>query len=273
MLRRTVAGSLRTVSLLLTLAFPACSRHADGQKTAPANSLALVGDGVARDGGPNATGTPVVVELFSSEGCSSCPPADDLLEELDRTGVLPEEGASNATVPVIAIEYHVDYWDQLGWKDPYADASYTERQRRYGKRLHASSLYTPQAVVDGRREFVGSREGQMKAIVRELGAMPHVPVVLSRSDDVLLLAAPGAAPGASWEVVTVERGLVSEVERGENEGRRLHHAPIARAVRKVAMPADGVTPARVDAPKKAGLAYAALLVASDGTILGAGESR
>lgn len=263
------------VIFLVAFALFGCSRHADGQRATPTATPDLAPPPPAP--GAEHRALPVVVELFSSEGCSSCPPADDLLDELDRTGVRAEDGesgggASPATVPVIAIEYHVDYWDKLGWKDPYADASYTERQRRYGARLHASSLYTPQAVVDGRREFVGSREGQMKAIVRELASLPRVPVQLTRNGDLLELRATGAPPGATWDVVTVERGLVSEVERGENEGRRLHHAPIARAVRKVAPPADG-SPARLDAPPRASFAYAALLVAADGAIAGAAEIR
>src|SRR4051794_37883402 len=93
--------------------------------------------------------TPIVVELFTSEGCESCPPADVLLQQLASTQ--PVAGAQ-----IIPLSLHVDYWDQLGWKDRFSSALLTNRQRTYGARFNIDSVYTPQIVVDGRSELVGS---------------------------------------------------------------------------------------------------------------------
>src|SRR5713226_6417670 len=96
--------------------------------------------------------TPVVVELFTSEGCSDCPPADALLTRLEQTQPVP--GAE-----VITLEEHVDYWDRQGWADPFSSSDFTRRQNDYAEAFRLHSIYTPQMVVDGRTEFVGSRDG------------------------------------------------------------------------------------------------------------------
>src|SRR5437879_4684262 len=121
-------------------------------------------DGAALRSGHAAQPTPIVIELFTSEGCSDCPPADGVLEKLIATQPI-------AGVEVIALGEHVDYWDQLGWKDRFSSAALTNRQRIYSAHFNLESIYTPQMVVDGRAQFVGSDgKAAAQAIARALAA-------------------------------------------------------------------------------------------------------
>src|SRR6266851_8796067 len=173
----------------------------------------------------------VVVELFTSEGCSSCPPADLLLGRLAKDQPV-------AGVQVIPLGMHVTYWDQLGWKDPASLQLATERQQDYGRTFGGDRVYTPQAVIDGRDELVGSDEGGLTRAIAKAGRQPHARISLRPSLDGGALAVqatiaelpPDAKePIEAWMLVT-EDGLMSVVKRGENGGRTLRHDAAVRVV-------------------------------------------
>lgn len=174
-----------------------------------------------------------VVELFTSEGCSSCPPADRLLSELI------EESRREGT-RVLALAYHVDYWDRLGWPDRFADAAYTDRQRAYVKALGARNLYTPQMVVSGTTEFTGSDGDRARREIKDALEKPvSAPVTLEvkRGEggaivvrySVMLPESVDMVSNASLHVALVEDGLASEVKKGENAGKTLQHDAVVRA--------------------------------------------
>ncbi len=200
---------------------------------------------------------PVVVELFTSEGCSSCPPADALLAELARR---PD---------VLALSFHVDYWDRLGWKDPFSSHQATERQERYADLLHLGAVYTPQIVVDGRREAIGSDraavEGALAAARRKGGDAP-VALVLDHGRARITL---GAGPAAgSVLLVGFDRRQASAVKGGENSGRTLSHVDVVRSIDEVGR-FDG-KPVEIEAPlRRQSDRIAVLVQAADGHIVGA----
>ena len=166
----------------------------------------------------------VVVELFTSEGCSSCPPADRLLSSIVN--------AEHADAEVIALSFHVDYWDYIGWKDPYADSRFSKRQRNYARKL-VSSVYTPQMVVNGRTQFVGSnRSSWKKALSDEKSSARVKPLEItskSLEDNKLRVTVASQSSGDFINVAVVERNLSQSVNRGENRGRLLTHDNVVRA--------------------------------------------
>jgi hypothetical protein len=173
--------------------------------------------------------TPVLVELFTSEGCSDCPPADALLRRLGRTQ--PVHGAD-----VIVLEEHVDYWDRLGWKDPFSSESATARQGEYGEAFGGAQVYTPQMVVDGHAQFVGSSESNALRAIRTAIGTPKPAVHLTWSDGGKLAIqidpltkAPNGDPPEVYLAVT-ENMLRSDVKRGENAGRALEHDGVVRRI-------------------------------------------
>ena len=180
---------------------------------------------------------PVVVELFTSEGCSSCPPADALLAQLDAQQ--PLDGAE-----VIALEEHVDYWDELGWRDPFSSSTWTARQNDYAGTLHNGNPYTPQMVVDGIGGFVGTRVGtarqeiakasaikKSKVEISQVSLVPGKSVALRVSVEKLV----SIAPKETGEVILAitESGLHSSVKAGENNGKELQHAPVVRELKVI----------------------------------------
>jgi len=178
---------------------------------------------------PAAGATPVLVELFTSEGCSSCPPADALLMRLGRTQPVRE-------ADVIVLEEHVNYWDSLGWKDPFSSDAATTRQEEYGQAFGGEQVYTPQMVVDGNAEFVGSAESKALRALRAAGAMPKPAVNLSWAAGGMLAIhiepLTNAAQGDTPQVIVAiaENMLHSDVKRGENAGRALEHDGVVRAL-------------------------------------------
>jgi hypothetical protein len=179
----------------------------------------------------------VVVELFTSEGCSSCPPADALLKRLS-------EQQSVLGTQIVALEEHVDYWNHLGWKDPYSSNEFSQRQSNYAQVFGTGGVYTPQMVVDGQSEFVGSRSLAAKEAIEKAANQPKA--------EMALLPGANSPPGKPafevqvknldgisvrgetelWIAVT-EKDLQTDVKAGENSGETLKHAAVVRSLRKI----------------------------------------
>ena len=163
--------------------------------------------------GPAAAEGPVVVELFTSQGCSSCPPADKVFSEIvDRDDV-------------IAIALHVDYWDYLGWKDEFADPSFTKRQRAYARAASSRTVYTPQMIVGGRDHIVGTRPMELADLIQKHKSSANpVKVTLQRDGDRVRIAATGdVGNGAVVHILTYTPKATVSIRRGENAGRTLDY--------------------------------------------------
>jgi len=180
--------------------------------------------------------TPVLVELYTSEGCSSCPPADALLARLGHSQPVP--GAE-----LIVLEEHVDYWDRLGWKDPFSSEALTARQSEYAEAFGDGQVYTPEMVVDGRSGFVGSSAASAMRAIFTAGSSAKSPMQLSWTDKGKLTIhsdhradqLAGATAGDKPEIylVVAESMLHSDVKRGENAGRALEHTGVVRSLEAV----------------------------------------
>ena len=170
--------------------------------------------------------TPVVIELFTSEGCSSCPPADSLLAELAQ-----KQPFANADL--IVLSEHVDYWNSLGWKDPFSAPLFSERQQDYATRLHTEDVYTPQAVIDGHFATVGSNRANVEKAITEAAvtSKPELTLKIAREGDTIIVNAAASANGETWIGVTQDKA-VSHVEHGENGGRTLQHVGVVRYLSK-----------------------------------------
>jgi hypothetical protein len=188
---------------------------------------------LSRDDTPRSA---VLVELFTSEGCSSCPPADVLLERLDRS-----QQVSGADL--IVLSEHVDYWNDIGWKDPYSSHEYSERQSAYAAQLGLGSIYTPQMIVDGRFEFVGSDERRAKQAIEEATKVMKTPVSLSSSrrdeETAILHIETGPLPSSSTAesagifLAVADDSDESHVNGGENAGRTLKHVAVLRNLARI----------------------------------------
>lgn len=209
------------VAAVVLLAFIALQPHATG------SAAADMKNDPAEPNAPEIAPTPVLVELFTSEGCSSCPPADALLSRLDRTQ--PVRGAN-----IIVLEEHVDYWDRLGWKDPFSSEVATTRQNEFGEAFGGRQVYTPQMIVDGRAKFVGSSDTDALRAIRSASQTPKPAVHLSweKGDTLAIhveaLNKAGQRDGEQLFLVIAESMLHSDVKRGENAGRALEHNGVVR---------------------------------------------
>lgn len=209
------------------LAFRTLNRHHSAETTASTESEAA--NPVA------ANATPVVVELFTSEGCSSCPPADEVLSKLDK--MQPIQG-----VEVIALGEHVDYWNRLGWTDPYSSEDFSRRQSMYSDAFNLDSVYTPQMIVDGRDEFAGGNMERARTAIARAAHAEKANVQLASYQNSQAIDArvvklslhvsdlPRLTAGDTADVLLAitENNLRSEVSRGENAGRYLRHSAVVR---------------------------------------------
>ena len=176
-------------------------------------------------GAVGAADRPVVVELYTSQGCSSCPPADKILAELaDRDDV-------------IALAFHVDYWDYIGWKDIFADPSYTLRQRNYARVAGARSIYTPQMIVDGQDHVVGTKPMKLAEHIEEhRDRKTPVTLKLTRDGDVVRIRARSTSRfsnGSTVRVATYSPEETVSIKRGENAGRTLTYHNVVRGLTDV----------------------------------------
>jgi hypothetical protein len=219
--RRFSAASLTLALLALFLLAP---------------SMAADAEAAARPEQAPAATSAVLVELFTSEGCSTCPPADWLLADLDEKQ--PVEGAQ-----IIALGEHVDYWNRLGWKDPFSSAEFSKRQLDYMQALKLKDVYTPQMIVDGRIEFVGSKVSKAYEMIAKAAHSPKAAVSLaaklSAAKSLTLtvrvenLPEVSAGDTADLFLAITESHLLSDVTKGENSGRKLTHAAVTRKLVRI----------------------------------------
>jgi hypothetical protein len=200
---------------------------------------------------------PVVVELFTSQGCSSCPPANAYLNELsrDRRDILP-------------LAFHVTYWDRLGWKDPFSLPAATQRQDRYGHRFGDGS-YTPEMVVDGVASMVGSDRGDVASAIENAKrhSQTAATVSVTRNGEQLSIQVDSGRGAAKVLLIGFDHEHTTAIGRGENSGRTLTEANVVRSIRSVGQWSG--TPLRLSEPFPEGQDAAVVLEAPGGQIVGA----
>ena len=208
-------------------------------------SFGLVSQLMAQSPPAEAARKTVIVELFTSEGCSTCPPADALLQKLQEQQLV-------AGAEVIALEEHVDYWNHLGWSDPYSSPEWTQRQLAYST-FFKTQAFTPQMVVDGDKQFVGNNEGDVSREIENAARRVETDVAIGSStagakgEWQFTVSVGALGENAKHDVAEVwlavtEDGLQSSVSRGENSGHVLHHAATLRSLHKIGV-ADPNKPA------------------------------
>jgi hypothetical protein len=203
--------------------------------------------------------TPVVVELFTSQGCSSCPPADAVLADLARRP------------GVIALAWHVDYWNKLGWRDPYASAEATNRQRAYRNALKLPNLYTPQTVVQGAHDIVGTQGVEIDRAVDAARKQDGVAIQARwRDDGSLAIELPAATAAGTVRVITYDRAQSNDVTAGENAGHKLGTThPVSASTALARWPGDATTLTLRPTVTPASEGIVVMLQADDLRVLGA----
>ena len=205
------------IAVLVSAAF---INHKSGNKK---SEVKIAGNGFA------------VIELFTSEGCSSCPAADELVARIQK---------EDSDKPVYILAFHVDYWNRLGWKDVFSSADYSKRQSKYASWLHLQSVYTPQIVVNGKKEFVGSEEGNLRnAITTGLRTNAAGKLTLNAQKEkghiTVQYQSEGAEKNATLLLALVQKTAQTKVQRGENGGKTLSHVQIVRKIQSQPISADG----------------------------------
>lgn len=216
-------------------------------------TLGLSGPAIADDGAP------VVVELFTSQGCSSCPPAEAFLHDLaDRDDV-------------IALEFHIDYWDYIGWADPYADPKFTDRQRLYAANLDSRYVYTPQMVIDGTAHEVGSKRSAVLTLIEQSRDLKTDRPVIAIAHDAgsghmvdLSIAGPELVEPYDIVMVTFDASHLTEVKRGENRGKVLENRNVVRSLTKIGEWRGGTLTKTVDLSDMTGDGGCAILIQHPG---------
>ncbi len=205
---------------------------------------------------------PIVVELFTAQGCSSCPPADELLNDFARTR--PD---------LLPLSFHVDYWNRLGWNDPFSSPEATERQRVYASRATDPTLFTPEMVVDGTTSVIGSDANQVDEALDAAAdaAVTLAPVTLAATPGGVVITVGAGTGRADIVLIGFDRSRTTAVRRGENVGRTLTESNIVRSIDTVGSWTGSALTLTQKRP--AGQAMAVLLTAPDGRIVGAATAR
>lgn len=247
--RFVIAGSLMAVVVLITAAFATRSVHPGARQQATSGISVPTGTRQQATSNVPVPSSPgfAVVELFTSEGCSSCPPADDLVARIQK---------EDKDRPVYLLAFHVDYWDRLGWKDVFSSATYTDRQRQYARWLKVQSVYTPQIVVNGKKEFVGSEASTLRSTIEKDLQGQEAPASSSNSNSKLYNSniklsindlkkegnkldwswqTEGSRKGLSLVVALVQHSATTNVKAGENGGHTLSHVQIVRNLQSVSL--------------------------------------
>lgn len=215
----------------------------------------------------------VVIELFTSEGCSSCPPADQLIAEIQKE-------TQNQSVYILT--FHVDYWNSLGWKDVFSQAEFSKRQRTYANWLKSTSVYTPQLVINGKEEFVGSNERSLrKSISSNLSKSRTEQILINNlisTKNTLHLdfQSTDAESASSLVLALVQKAAKTNVKNGENGGRILYHVQVVRQLKNISLINNKQGSASINIPSNVDLSQLeliAFLQKANGEITAASKSK